>query len=99
MATTRGSVLSTKEIKVFWEKLETATMHTGLRFDLKLLLISGQRREELAQRSFSFGLALSSKALSGYPSPYEEVSIEASNAITSYVYSFTVRNNSRIQVE
>jgi len=45
---TRDRVLSTEEIQVFWTKLETATMHNGMKLGLKLLLITGQRRGELA---------------------------------------------------
>ena len=45
---TRDRVLSTEEVQIFWPKLETATMHDGMKLGLKLLLVTGQRRGELA---------------------------------------------------
>lgn len=49
----RDRVLTRKEIKTFWEKLETAKMDVRLKVGLRLLLVTGQRRGELSQAGWN----------------------------------------------
>ena len=46
--TSRDRVLSEEEIRIFWNRLEDANTHIRIKLALKLLLITGQRRGELA---------------------------------------------------
>ncbi len=45
---TRDRVLTEDEINIFWGKLESSTAHLNIQLALKLLLVTGQRRGELA---------------------------------------------------
>lgn len=45
----RERTLNESEIKVFWEKLDTSEMSQPLRIALRILLVTGQRRGELAK--------------------------------------------------
>jgi integrase len=48
VTTTRDRILTDDEIKAFWNKIEEADMLPRLRHALRLLLITGQRRGEVA---------------------------------------------------
>jgi integrase len=49
----RERVLDEKEIKIFWKNLDKADMTTGIKWALKLLLITGQRRVEVSTAEWS----------------------------------------------
>jgi integrase len=49
----RDRVLSQPEISTFWHALETAKMSSLTRLALKLLLVTGQRRDEVVSASWS----------------------------------------------
>ena len=49
----RDRVLSQPEISTFWHALETAKMSSLTRLALKLLLVTGQRRDEIVSASWS----------------------------------------------
>ena len=50
---TRERILTDDELRTFWNKLETAKMLPRLRHALRLLLITGQRRGEVALATWS----------------------------------------------
>ncbi len=51
--TPRDRVLSSKEIKTFWTGLEKAKMSAPTRLALKLMLVTGQRRDEIVGAPWS----------------------------------------------
>lgn len=70
----RDRVLSDKEIRIFWEKLDTAKMEKGTALSLKLQLITAQRKGEIATAEWedidlqiSWWTIPAEKAKNGFP--------------------------------